>query len=137
MKLYRHGNTYIAPKGAYFEGNLRIPGNLILPPDTHIWGKLEVDGDLELGQRSSVGGDVNCDNAVIGNDAKVKGALTAIENVVVCDRVSLGSITSGGNITLRPGIVVGEVRGAETIFVYGKIKSEKLQGRQVKVLGTD
>jgi len=47
MKLYRDGDTFIAPKGSYFEGNVKINGNFIVPPCTHFWGHLAVDGNLE------------------------------------------------------------------------------------------
>jgi cytoskeletal protein CcmA (bactofilin family) len=135
MKLYRQGNTYIAPKGAFFDGNVRIDGNLILPPETHVWGNLEVDGTLELGPYSTVGGHVTCSGAVIGKEVRIKGPLQALENVTVSDGAQLHSIRAGGNIILRPGVEVGEVHSDETIFVYGKIKSGKLTGRNVKVLG--
>jgi predicted acyltransferase (DUF342 family) len=135
MKLYRKGNTYVAPKGAFFDGNVRIDGNLILPPETHVWGKLEVDGTLELGPYSTVGGHVICSSAVIGRDVKIKGPLQALEDVTVSDGAHLHSIKAGGNIILRPGVEVGEVHSDETIYVYGKIKSGKLTGRNVKVLG--
>jgi cytoskeletal protein CcmA (bactofilin family) len=135
MKLYRKGDTYIAPKGAFFDGNVRIEGNLILPPETHVWGRLDVDGTLELGPSSTVGGGITCSSAVIGRDVKVKGPLQALENVTVSDGARLHSIKAGGNIILRPGVHVGEVHSDETIFVYGKIRSGKLTGRNVKVLG--
>jgi predicted acyltransferase (DUF342 family) len=135
MKLYRHGDTCIAPKGAFFDGNVRIEGNLILPPETHVWGRLDVGGTLELGSYSTVGGGVTCQNAVLGKGVKIKGGVHALENITVCDEVRVRSLIAGGNIILRPGVTVGEVKSDETIFVYGKIKSGKLTGRNVKVLG--
>lgn len=135
MKIYRHGDNYIAPKGAYFEGNVRICGNLILPAETHVWGRLDVDGNLELGPNSTVGGNVTCGSAVIGNGVKIKGSLEVLEDITVCDKARIASLKAGGNIILRPGVVVGDVSSDETIFVYGKIKSGKLTGRNVKVLG--
>jgi predicted acyltransferase (DUF342 family) len=135
MKVYRQGDTYIAPKGAYFDGNVRIEGNLIVPAETHIWGRLEVFGAVELGPFSTVGDSVFCTSAIIGKGVRIKGSLEALEDVTLCDGVRVKSLKAGGNITLRPGVNVGEVKSDETIFIYGKIKSGKLIGRNVKVLG--
>ncbi|MDN7024004.1 polymer-forming cytoskeletal protein [Methanoculleus sp. FWC-SCC1] len=135
MKIYRHGDTYIAPKGSFFDGNVRIDGNFITPPETHIWGNLIVEGNLDLGPLSTVGGRVESRSVVIGHDAKIKGSVVVQENATVCDNARLHSIEAGGDITLRPGVVVGDVSSSETIYVYGKIKSERLVGRAVKVYG--
>lgn len=135
MKIYRHGETYIAPKGAYFDGNVRIDGNFIAPAETHIWGRLEVFGKVELGPYSTVGDSVFCTSAIIGKGTRIKGSLEALEDVTICDDVRLKSLRAGGNIIIRPGVKVGDVFSDETIFVYGKIKSGLLNGRNVKVLG--
>lgn len=135
MKVYQRGDTYIAPKGSYFDGNVHIPGDFIVPPKTHVWGRLDVDGCLELGPLSTVGSDVTCRSGVIGRGVKIKGALAAGGDVTISDGVSLGSVTAGGDIILRPGVTVGEVRSDATIYVYGKIESTRLFGRNVKVIG--
>jgi len=135
VKVYQRGNTYIAPKGSYFDGNVHIAGDFIVPSETHIWGRLDVDGCLELGPLSTVGRDVTCKSGVIGRGVKIKGALTAGENVTISDDVSLESVSAGGDIILRPGVTVGEVRSEATIYVYGKIASTRLIGRNVKVIG--
>jgi len=135
MKIYRQGDSFIAPRGSYFDGNVRVPGNFIVPPETHIWGRLDVNGTLELGPMSTVGGDVTCERAVIGNKVRIKGTLDVIEDVVLCDDVKVAAVRAGGDITLRPGVKVGEVSSDETIYVVGKIESGRLTGRNVKVLG--
>ncbi len=73
MMVYRHGDTYIAPKGSFFDGNVKIEGNFITPPWTHIWGNMIVSGRLELGPGSTVGGFVEAESAIIGHDARIKG----------------------------------------------------------------
>jgi cytoskeletal protein CcmA (bactofilin family) len=135
MKVYQWGDTYIAPRGSFFDGHVRIDGNLITPADTHFWGRLVVAGRLELGPGSSVGGRVIAQSAVIGPRAKVKGPLITLENVTVCDNACIQSIQAGGYVLLRPGVVVGDVKSDETIVVVGKIQSGKLLGRNVKVFG--
>ncbi len=135
MKIYRQGDSFIAPRGSYFDGNVRVPGNFIVPPETHIWGRLDVNGTLELGPMSTVGGDVTCERAVIGNKVRIKGRLDVIEDVVLCDDAKVATVRAGGDITLRPGVKVGEVSSDETIYVVGKIQSGRLTGRNVKVLG--
>jgi cytoskeletal protein CcmA (bactofilin family) len=135
MKVYQWGDTYIVPRGSFFDGHVKVDGNLITPADTHFWGRLLVAGRLELGPDSSVGGEVIAQSAVIGPRAKVKGPLITLENVTVCDRACLRSIQAGGNILLRPGVVVGDVKSDETIIVTGKVQSGNLVGRNVKIFG--
>ncbi len=136
MKVYRRGDTYLAPKGAYFDGNVRIDGDFIVPSGTHIWGRLEVFGRLELGPYSTVGGAVYCSSAVIGRKVTINGNLDALEDVTICDEARLGSVKAGGNVVLRPGVEVGDVYSDETIYAIGKIRSGKLTGRNVKVTGS-
>jgi NDP-sugar pyrophosphorylase family protein len=100
-----------------------------------VWGRLEIAGKLELGARSTVGGQIIAQSAIIGSKVLVKGPLIVLENVVVCDNSSIQSIQAGGNVLLRPGVEIGDVNSDETIIVYGKIKSGKLTGRNVKVFG--
>lgn len=135
MKLFQHGDTYVASRGAFFDGNVKVNGNLILPPETHVWGRLLVAGRLEIGPRSSVGEGVESQSAIIGSHVKIKGPLRVLEDVLVCDNAHIHSIDAGGNVTLRSGVGVGEVRSDETIYVYGRIRSGKLLGRNVKVYG--
>ena len=136
MKVYRHGNTYIAPRGSFFDGNVKIDGNFIAPPETHIWGNMVVAGCLELGPYSTVGGYVEAESIVIGHGAKIKGPLWVQKAATICDNACLHSIRAGGDIILRPGVRVGDVNSAETIYVYGKVTSERLFGRAVKVYST-
>lgn len=75
--VIQKGSTYYAPKGAYYEGNVRIDGDFIVPARTHFWGRLVVTGKLELGMKSSVALDVECGSAVIGSHARIKGPLVA------------------------------------------------------------
>ncbi|MHC1625984.1 MAG: bactofilin family protein [Methanoculleaceae archaeon] len=133
MKILQYGDTYIAPPGSFFDGNLRIDGNLILPPETHVWGRLVVVGRLELGPASTVGGDVECDRAIIGNRCRIKGTLRSSGAVTVCDNARIRAIIAGGDIILRDGVMVGDVHSDGTIYVYGKVRSDRLVGRNVKV----
>lgn len=136
MKIYQWGDTYIVPRGSFFDGHVRIDGNLITPADTHFWGRLVVAGRLELGPRSTVGDHVIAQSAVIGPRTKVKGPLITLENITVCDRANLQSIQAGGPVLLRPGVIVnGDVKSDETITVVGKIQSGALLGRNVKIFG--
>ena len=135
MKVYRNGDTDIAPKGSFFDGNVKIDGNFITPAETHVWGNMVVSGRLELGPGSTVGGFIEADSIVIGHDARIKGPIRVLETATICDNACLHSVKAGGNVTLRPGVRVGAVNSDETIFVYGKVTSEQLFGRAVKVYG--
>ncbi|MDD1674142.1 MAG: polymer-forming cytoskeletal protein [Methanomicrobiales archaeon] len=134
MKVIRRGDTYIAPEGAVFDGNVKIDGNFVLPRDSHVWGRLIVAGKLEIGPLSTVGGDVLAQQAIIGRAVQIKGTLSTLENVTVCDRAKIGRIDAGGSVILRPGVHVGDVKSEAVIYVYGKIKSGMLTGRNVKII---
>jgi predicted acyltransferase (DUF342 family) len=134
VKIRVLGETCYAPRGAYFDGSVRIEGNLVAPFGTHFWKHLTVSGDLELGPCSTVAGHVSCRNALIGGRAVVKGNLTAEGTVFVCDRAVIRSILAGGDVVLRPGIVVGDVVTPGMITVIGKVLSDRLEGSKVVVL---
>ena len=134
-KVISHGNTFFAPKGSYYEGNVKIDGDFVVPPRTHFWGRLVVAGRLELGARSSIALDVTCGSAIIGSQSRIKGPLTATGDVTLLDHAAVLSVSAGGNVIIRPGVHVGDVTAGETITVHGKIKSGKLTGKNMKVLG--
>jgi hypothetical protein len=134
VKIRVHGETCYAPRGAYFDGNVRIEGNLVAPFGTHFWKHLTVSGDLELGPCSTVAGHVSCRNALIGGRAIVKGNFTAEGTVFVCDRAVIRSIRAGGDVILRPGVIIGDVVTPGMITVIGKVLSDRLEGSKVVVL---
>lgn len=134
MKVFRDGDTFIAPRGSYFEGNVRINGDFIVPPDTHFWGHLVVDGNLELGPNSSIKYKLTCQNAVIGAKVRIGGDVNVEGSITVCDNTTVKNITAGGNVIIRPGVTVGDVKCGGTLYVFGKVKSGKLYGKQVKIL---
>lgn len=133
--LIQKGNTFFAQKGTYFEGNVKVDGDFIVPPHTHFWGRLTVTGALELGPRSSVALDVDCWTAIIGSQSRIKGPIVAHGDVTILDHAAVHSIKAGGTVILRPGVHVGDVTSEDTIIVHGKIKSGKLTGKNMKVLG--
>jgi cytoskeletal protein CcmA (bactofilin family) len=130
-------DTFVVPRGAFFEGNVRIDGDLLVPRDTHFWGRLVVEGDLTLGPCSTVGAGVWCQNAIIGNHVRIRGPLVAVGDVMVCDGAAIGMIRAARDVTLRPGVRVGDVVSGRSILVQGKVESGRLLGRLVKVVGCD
>ena len=92
-------------------------------------------GNLELGPRSSVALDIACWSAVIGSQCRVKGPMVAHGDVTVLDHAVVHSIQAGGKVILRPGVTVGDVTSADTIIRPRQIKSGKLIGKNMKVLG--
>ena len=133
--IMRNGDTFYAQKGAYFEGNVKIDGNFIVPARTHFWGRLTVTGTLELGPGSTVALGVECGNAVIGSHSKIKGPLVAHGDVTILDSAIVHSVSAGGKVILRTGVHVGDVTSKDTIIIHGRIKSGKLMGKNMKVLG--
>jgi cytoskeletal protein CcmA (bactofilin family) len=133
--LIQKGNTYFAQKGAYFEGNVKIDGDFVVPAHTHFWGRLDVTGSLELGPRSSVALGIRCRDAVIGSQCRVKGPIIAEGDVTVLDHAIVHSVNARGRVILRTGISVGDVTSQDAILVHGKIRSGNLIGKSMKVLG--
>ena len=134
-RLKRCGDVYLAERGAIFDGNLRVPGHLVLPPDCHVWGDLVVNGRLDLGPHGTIGGRCACHEALIGHHATVRGGLTSSGDVTVADGAHVAGIETGGTVRLRPGAIVGDVRTDGLILIHGRITSGLLVGRQVKVFG--
>jgi len=133
--LFQKGNTFFAQKGAYFEGNVKIDGDFVVPAHTHFWGRLTVTGTLELGPRSSVALDISCWNAIVGSQCRIKGPIVAHGDVTILDHAAVHSIKAGGKVILRTGVHVGDVTSEDSIIVHGKIKSGKLTGKNMKVIG--
>lgn len=133
--VIRQGDTFFAQKGSYFDGNVKIDGNFIVPAHTHFWGKLDVTGALELGPRSTVALGITCRSAIIGSSVRVKGPVVAEGDVTILDNAAIQSVTAGGKVTLRTGVRVGDVTAQDSLVIHGKIKSGKLIGKNVKVLG--
>ena len=133
--VIQKGTTYFAQKGSYFEGNVRIDGDFVVPPHTHFWGRLTVTGTLELGPRSSVALDITCGSAVIGSQCRVKGPIVSQSDVVILDHAVVHTVQAGGRVILRPNVTVGDVTSQDAIIVHGKIKSGNLIGKSMKVLG--
>jgi cytoskeletal protein CcmA (bactofilin family) len=133
--LIRKGTTYFAQKGSYFEGNVKVDGDFVVPAHTHFWGRLTVTGNLELGPRSSVALEVTCWSAVIGSQCRVKGPIIAHGDVAILDHASVHSVQAGGRVILRPGVIVGDVTSQDAIIVHGRIRSGNLVGKSLKVLG--
>lgn len=94
-----------------------------------------VTGKLELGMKSSVALDISCGSAVIGSHAKIKGPLNATGDVTLLDHCVVYSVNAGGKVIIRPDVHVGDVTCADAIVIHGKIKSGKLTGKSMKVLG--
>lgn len=134
-RLKRCGEVFLAENKAVFDGNLRVPGHLILPSDCHVWGDLVVNGRLDLGPNGTVGGRVVCREAAIGHHAAVRGPLSATGDVTVADGAHVHAIETAGTVLLRPGVTVGDVRTEGLILIHGRITSGLLLGRQVKVFG--
>lgn len=133
--LIQKDSTYFAQNGSYFEGNVKVDGDFVVPSRTHFWGRLHVAGTLELGPRSSVALDITCKNAVIGSQCRVKGPIVAEGDVTILDHAVVHSVNAGGKVILRPGVVVGDVTSQDAIIIHGKIKSGTLLGKSMKVLG--
>lgn len=135
VTVVRQGDTFYAQRGSYFDGNVKIDGNFVVPPRTHFWGRLVVAGRLELGPRSTVALGITCGSAIIGSNSRIKGPVVAVGDVTILDNAVVHEVRAGGNVSLRAGARVGDVMAGEALVIHGKIKSKNLVGKTVKVLG--
>jgi len=72
---------------------------------------------------------------VIGASATIEGRLTSAGDVTISDNAHIGPVEAQGTVILRPGVIARGVHTTGTIWIYGKIKSGGLSGRNVKVYG--
>jgi hypothetical protein len=56
-------------------------------------------------------------------------------DVTLLDHAVVHTVQAGGKVILRTGVSVGDVTSNDTIIIHGRIKSGKLLGKNMKVIG--
>ncbi|WNY27813.1 hypothetical protein [Methanolapillus ohkumae] len=132
IRFYPSSNTYVIPKGSFFEDSILIHGNLIAGPGVHFWKNVIVEGNVQLGKGCTLAGNLKAVNVIVGAKSKVGGKITADWNTSVFQNSEIGSIECLGHLVIMNGCVVGYANAEKTMEILGKADIKKI-GRVTKV----
>ena len=128
IKRHPASKTVIIKKCSFFENDLALPGNAIVGVDSNFWGNLVVQGNLELGKRSMIKGNVIAKNAIIGADCNIAGNIKVTGILKIMDRTSIGGMAyAGDTIMVRPFVSVREAECDGDIEVTGKTNIKSIR----------
>ncbi|AEH60156.1 conserved hypothetical protein [Methanosalsum zhilinae DSM 4017] len=128
IKYHSPTGTYIVQKGAYFEEDLIIEGNLLTGSGVNFWKGLEVSGKLELGKRCTVNRDISAKSAVIGSSCHIKGSIEVNSELMILDNSTIDQAAiSKGKMFVRPGCSIGFVRSSEVLELVGKVNVKEIE----------
>lgn len=127
IKYHPRSETYVIEKGAFFEENIILDGNVIVGQDVKFWGDLTVTGRLELGKSSAVKGNIKARSALICAAAKILGNIETMSELVLLDRARVNTAACQGDIRVRPGCTIGSVKAGGTLELIGKVSVKKVE----------
>ncbi len=120
IRKHPKSNTYIIKDNVFFERSVRVRGNLITGSNVNFWENLVVEGSLDLGNRSTVRGDVKAESAFIGKDAEIGGVLMTADDTTLLEGVRLKEVESGGSIFVKPDAVIERIVAEGNVEISGK-----------------
>jgi len=135
-KVHVKDSNYMAKRGSFFQGSIKIDGDFLLGTRSTIWGNLVVAGNLYLMSECQINGNVTCAGGVIGRGTVVTGTFTTTQengSLTVCDGAKINVISSSGDVYLRPDVTSAEVFG-NNILVQGKVHCGRLMGKNTRVI---
>ena len=128
IKYHSPSSTYIVQKGAYFEEELIVEGNLLTGSDVNFWRGLDVSGKLELGKGCTVNRDISARSAVIGSNCQIGGSIEVNSELVILDNTTIDQAAiSKGKMFVRPGCSIGFVRSSEVLELVGKVNIKEIE----------
>jgi cytoskeletal protein CcmA (bactofilin family) len=127
VKYHPRSETYVIEKGAFFEENIIINGNVIVGQEVNIWGDLTVTGRLELGKGSAVRGNVKARSALVCAAAKIQGNIETVSELILLDRARVNAAACQGDIRVRPGCTIGSVKAGGTLELIGKASVKRVE----------
>ncbi|MDV0446466.1 hypothetical protein MsAg5_03050 [Methanosarcinaceae archaeon Ag5] len=125
IRFYPSSNTYVIPKGSFFDDSVVIHGNMIAGPGVHFWKNVAVEGNAQLGKGCTVTGTLKAKTAIIGAKSNVDKIKTEW-NVSVFQNTTVNSIDCGGHLVIMDGSVVGYANAEKTLEILGKADIKKL-----------
>jgi len=136
MVVFVQGTKYMAPRGSFFQGSVKVDGDLLLGQRSTIWGNLVVNGNLYLMPQCQINGNVTCNGGIIGHGTVISGTYYVNQGTLtVCDGAKIHTITSTGDIFLRPDVTSEEVSGIN-ILVLGKVHCGRLMGKNTRIISS-
>ncbi len=120
IRKHPKSNTYIIRDNVFFERSVHVRGNLITGRNVSFWEDLIVEGSLDLGNRSTVRGNVNAESAFIGKDAEIGGVLTTADDTTLFEGARLKEVDSGGSILVKPEAVIERIIADGNVEINGK-----------------
>ena len=134
MAVLVKGRKYMAERGTFLQGSVKIDGDFLMAHRCTIWGNLVVTGNLYLCPECQINGNVLCTGGVIGRSSAINGTVTATEGpLIVCDGAKIREINCKGDVSLRPEVSSESVTGVN-ILVLGKVHCGKLMGKNTRVI---
>ena len=131
IRFHASSNTYVIPKNSIFDENVAINGNVIAGSGVRFWENVKIFGNVQLGKGCVIEGNLSADNIIVGAQSKIKGNVTALENVSLFQNSAVKSIESGETITIMGGCHVGYAN-SKRLEIVGKANIKKI-GRITKV----
>jgi len=120
IRKHPKSNTYIIRDNVFFERSVHVRGNLITGRNVSFWEDLSVEGSLDLGNRSTVRGNVKAESAFIGKDAEIGGVLTTADDTTLFEGARLKEVDSGGSILVKPEAVIERIIADGNVEINGK-----------------
>ncbi len=120
IRKHPKSNTYIVRDNVFFERSVYVRGNLITGRNVSFWEDLIVEGSLDLGNRSTVRGNVKAESAFIGKDAEIEGVLTTADDATLFEGARLKEVDSGGSILIKPEAVIERIIADGNVEINGK-----------------
>lgn len=127
IKYHPRSNTYVIEKRAFLEEDLTLDGNVIVGQEAKFWKNLTVTGRLELGKGSIVKGNVKARSALVCSEAKVLGNIETVSELILLDRAKINVAACQGDIRVRPGCTLDDVKADGTLELVGKVIVRKVE----------
>ncbi len=120
IRKHSKSNTYIIRSNVFFEKSVHVRGNLITGSHVSFWEDLVVEGSLDLGNRSTVRGNVKAESAFIGRDTEIGGVLLTTDDTTLLEGARLKEVESGGSILVKPDAVIERIVADGNVEINGK-----------------
>jgi len=102
-------------------GGIKSGGDLELSDGLLIQGNVEVDGNLKIGKKSKIFGDVVAKRVVVGEGTFISGKVSAHQDVELKDAVIVGTGPGKGEV-----IAGGIVKIANSVAVFGNVSANQV-----------
>lgn len=132
IRAHSETNTLIISKYSNYAKPINHRINLIVGMGARCMGGIYIKGNLELGKKAMVTGDVKAKNVVLGPQSIIKGDLDVVGDLYALDNsIVTGRVTCGGSAIIRPGVAFKSLDASGLVEVYGKLPSRDTRGKMI------